>query len=78
MLCRANDEPSFSKAFHYFADALEHEEGREVRRKILSMYGGMGSFNDLVFHKDGKPLGKENDELDVLRRELYKQITESW
>jgi hypothetical protein len=27
----------------------------------------MGSLNDLVLHKNGQPLTKENDELDKLR-----------
>jgi len=31
----------------------------------------MGSFNDLVLHKDGFPLKKENNELDALRKNLY-------
>ena len=39
---------------------------------LRQMYGGMGSFNDLILHKDGKPLGDENDELDKLRDELFQ------
>lgn len=39
--------------------------------KILSMYGGMGSLNDLVLYKDGKVLIKESNELDELRSRLY-------
>ncbi len=38
---------------------------------VISMYGGMGSLNDLVLYKDGQPLRKENDELDALRSKLY-------
>ena len=39
--------------------------------KLLSLYGGMGSLNDVVLYKDGQPLVVENDELDTLRLELY-------
>jgi len=39
--------------------------------KIVSMFGGMGSLNDLVLYKAGQPLAKENDELDALRSKLY-------
>ena len=40
--------------------------------KLLSMYGGMGSLNDIVLYKDGQPLISENNELDILRSKLYK------
>lgn len=39
--------------------------------KILAMYGGMGSLNDLILYKDGQPLVKENGELDTLRTKLH-------
>lgn len=44
----------------------------DTARRILSMYGGMGSLNDLVLHRNRQPLAKENDELDALRLELYQ------
>ncbi len=40
--------------------------------RILLIFGGMGSFNDLVLHRDGQMLAKENDSLDALRVELYR------
>ncbi|MGH8780352.1 DUF6966 domain-containing protein [Paraburkholderia sp.] len=39
--------------------------------RVVSMYGGMGSLNDLVLYRNGQPLIKENNELDALRAELY-------
>ena len=39
--------------------------------KIISMFGGIGSLNDLILYKDGQPLTRENGELDVLRSRLY-------
>lgn len=41
--------------------------------QIRSIYGRIGSFNDLILHgSDGTPLRKENDRLDQYRIELYK------
>ncbi|WP_425319215.1 DUF6966 domain-containing protein [Chromobacterium violaceum] len=37
----------------------------------LSLYGGMGSLNDLILYKDGQPLAKENVELDSFRIKLH-------
>ena len=42
-----------------------------VRSRILSMYGGMGSLNDLVLYRSGQPMIRENNELDALRSQLY-------
>ena len=39
--------------------------------KIISMYGGMGSLNDLVLYKDGRVLVTENNEFDLLRSKLH-------
>ena len=39
---------------------------------ILSMYGGMGSLNDLILYKNGQLLAAENVELDALRTRLYQ------
>lgn len=40
--------------------------------KLLSMYGGMGSLNDVVLYRGGQPLVMENNELDSLRTQLYE------
>jgi len=47
------------------------QEPDATAARILSMYGGMGSLNDLVLYKDGGVLVKENGELDDLRSQLY-------
>lgn len=39
--------------------------------KIASMFGGMGSLNDLVLYKGGHPLLAENIKLDELRSRLF-------
>lgn len=40
--------------------------------KIIGMYGGMGSFNDIVLYENGQPLASENIEFDELRERLYE------
>lgn len=61
-----------------WANALEKFRGEisndpsDASAGILSMYGGMGSLNDLVLHRGGRPLVEENDEFDALRSELYR------
>ncbi|WP_146076761.1 DUF6966 domain-containing protein [Rathayibacter tritici] len=43
-----------------------------VSRKVIHLYGGMGSFNDAVIYRNGKyPRGLNND-LGVLRTKLYE------
>lgn len=44
---------------------------RSSSLKLLSMYGGVGSLNDIVLYRDGRPLVLENNELDSLRVQLY-------
>lgn len=52
----------------HFASNPEETKGR-----IRSMYGGMGSFNDLILHKkDGFAPIEENNELDELKGLLYQ------
>jgi hypothetical protein len=45
---------------------------KSARYSIMSMYGGMGSLNDVVLYQSGQPLAQENIEFDRLRSELYK------
>lgn len=40
--------------------------------KLISMYGGMGSLNDVVLYRDRKVLVAENNEFDSLRTRLYE------
>lgn len=42
-----------------------------TQARILAMYGGMGSLNDLILYRDGQPLPRENNEFDELRIRLY-------
>ena len=56
-------------------ESLTNDDEKEVyRRKLLRIYGGMGSFSDLVLYKNNDVLHKENNELDELRKELFEEL----
>lgn len=65
-----NDEGSWAVYFKSCESQLDVDY-REGIYNIRQVYRGMGSFNDLILHKHGLPLQKENDRLDQLRHELY-------
>ncbi len=44
---------------------------KEIARSVMRNYGGMGSFNDLILHRDNKPLIQENDTLETLSTSMY-------
>lgn len=48
------------------------QDPKAARHLIMSMYGGMGSLNDVVLYRSGQPLTQGNIEFDQLRSELYK------
>jgi hypothetical protein len=43
---------------------------------ILALFGGMGSFDDLLLYKDGRLLKEENSSLSVLKSKLFKSCCE--
>ncbi|WP_414739751.1 DUF6966 domain-containing protein [Microvirgula aerodenitrificans] len=51
----------------------EFEENPKIMSdKLLAMYGGMGSINDIILYKERRVLVAENNEFDFLRTRLYK------
>lgn len=53
------------------ADEVAASDAHGLRR-FLGLFGGMGSLNDLVLHRDGQPLGKETMQLDALTSEAWR------
>ncbi|MGE8435539.1 MAG: DUF6966 domain-containing protein [Pseudomonas palmensis] len=51
-----------------------HSDPKYASSKLMSMYGGMGSLNDLVLYSDGQALVVENNEFDMLRAQLYELV----
>jgi len=70
----SNDEDEWAKTFEKLSSGLDSEYELSLNA-LKRLYGGMGSFNDIVLHKNGMPLIHENEELDDLRHMLYKQLT---
>ena len=70
-LLKNHGDGSWSRSFSQ--SASEYDSAPEaVMHKYRSIFGGSGSFNDIVLHDgSGVPLQAENDELDRLRTELY-------
>lgn len=69
----SNEEDSWAKRFEKLAIELDIDFESSIY-SLKKLYGGMGSFNDIVLHKNGMPLIRENDALDDLRYKLYKQL----
>ncbi|OAB78726.1 DUF6966 domain-containing protein [Cochleicola gelatinilyticus] len=68
-------EREWTSVFDNFLKEIEVSDKKKLKRKILKIYGGMGSFNDLVLYREGRLCYKENVELDKLRKKLYNEIT---
>ena len=52
-------------------ETLIDEDMEVAVKKIMAMYGGLGSLNDVILYEGNKPLIAENTEFDALRTELY-------
>ncbi len=70
-----SDEEIFAKSFENLRENLD-SESVDVLYALKSHFGGAGTFNDLVLHKNGQMLKSENDELDDLKHKLYDLLTE--
>src|SRR5512133_2364412 len=57
------------------AAASGTQERQEVVRRVLALYGGMGSFNDVVL-QDERGVMPEQVELDELRSRLFETARE--
>ena len=67
-----NDEEGWGNAlFKLYDESLQYTDQNYdtyFLARIMRLYGGMGSFNDLALHKD-----KEHDEFYNLKHQLYKE-----
>jgi len=57
-------------AFSHIHDEIDLDPIR-TKAKIISIFGGSGSLNDIVLYKNGQPLILENSEFDRLKLALY-------
>jgi len=70
LLAEAGNQ-NWLSAFQKFSMELNDHPARAIAQ-IISVYGGMGSFNDIVLYEDGQPNTAWNVELDALREALYR------
>lgn len=73
---RSNNENAWAKTFENLGSELDVDCETTIFA-LKKVYGGMGSFNDIVLHKNGLPLRKENNELEDLSHRLYQQLEEA-
>ncbi|WP_429930523.1 DUF6966 domain-containing protein [Agrobacterium vitis] len=59
-------EMSWANSIRHAANSVENSDAYGLL-KFSSLFGGMGSLNDLVLQKDGRMLTEENDRLSSLR-----------
>ncbi|QQN37663.1 hypothetical protein JHW33_25390 (plasmid) [Rahnella aceris] len=72
-ILRESNEEYWANIFEKYSTELEVDYD-ECLYNLRRLYGGMGSFNDLILHQSGVPLKEKNNELDLLRKELYSLI----
>ena len=73
---RSNNENAWAKTFETLGSELDVDCETSIFA-LKKLYGGMGSFNDIVLHKNGLPLRKENEELEDLSHRLYQQLEQA-
>lgn len=69
-------DASWAKAFQALLEEVQASDSSadvsDASRKILHMYRGMGSFNDVLIYTNGTYPRGPNEELDLLRHRLYE------
>ncbi|MCX8728669.1 DUF6966 domain-containing protein [Gilliamella sp. B2838] len=65
--------PDWGNSFIKFSKEIESDP-EFIKSELSKLYGGMGSFNDIVLYEDRKPLIDENDRLYFLRTQLFELI----
>lgn len=72
-LLKKTDDTEKSDIFLYLGN-LYTSDKKEALSNIQSIYGGMGSFSDMVIYKDGKIDLEANEKLSALREDLYNAV----
>lgn len=73
-LLKDSGEDYWLRYFNYNLDKLSKNDFdyQDIEKLNMVFKGGMGSFSDLVLHKNKKPLIDENNELEKLKDDLYE------
>jgi hypothetical protein len=70
-LLRRFDHPHWADRLEECSLAL-HQDTAYALTRLMSLYGGMGSINDVVLYENAKPLLDENNQLQGLLSELHQ------
>ena len=62
---------------YIFGELKKPHELNKIAENILSVYGGMCTFGDVVIYKNGEYLKEEHREFDKLRTKLFIQCEEA-
>ncbi len=68
------NEELWSKEFESYIKKTEFLNTGSLSNKIFKLYGGSGSFNDLILYKNGQLCFNENEKLDKLREGLFEEL----
>jgi hypothetical protein len=73
VLLRTGGEENWAKAIQRLREDFRTEP-EVIRGQILALYGGAGSFNDIVLYSsNGTPLVKENIRLNDIKTEIHSE-----
>jgi hypothetical protein len=74
-LLRLSEDYDWANAIENLREQISIDPVEAVYR-IRSLYGGMGSLNDIVLYKNGQPFVAENNEFYAMKIELYDLCSE--
>lgn len=77
-ILQSTGESNWKNVLNNFYNDLTHVESdsdaRRFANELMQIYGGMGSFSDLVLYQNNQPCITENNTLDDARKKLYKEL----
>ncbi|TAK77389.1 MAG: hypothetical protein EPO11_02740 [Gammaproteobacteria bacterium] len=77
-LLKLGNENYWLNYFNYVLASFDNSNNeKEIIRSFSQIFkGGMGSFSDLVLHRNGIPLIEENNQLESLKDQLFDACEE--
>ena len=72
-LLETHQEQNWAKALRAILSVYQREGSSIAAGMVKGIYGGSGSFSDLVLHDKGNPVRQANDRLETLRRSLFDE-----
>lgn len=73
LLLAENNEKEWAANFNWLNEQLDLDYEAALSN-IKRLFGGAGSFNDLVLHNNGQMLKHENNQLNILQDQLYEAL----